>query len=154
MSELEGRSCGDCTACCFTHEIAHFKKPVATHCGQCETGKGCKIYGQHPDECRGFKCLWLLNAFPENMRPDRLGVVVDFVPEEKVKMKVTVLRMYEVWAGALESVYAKALLQGLMTQKCVIILKRLQPNNTYGTEIVVSPSYEIECLEEKAKAAR
>ena len=153
MTETNSRSCGGCTACCFTHEIEHFKKSVATQCGQCEAGKGCKIYGQHPDECRGFKCLWLLSAFPENMRPDRLGVVVDFVPEEKVKVKVTVLRMYEVWGGALESAHARALLQGLMIQKCVVILKRLQPGNTYGTELVASPSYEAEYLEEKTKAA-
>ncbi len=153
MSRTDGLSCDGCTACCFTHEIEHFKKPVATQCGQCEVGKGCKIYGQHPDECRGFKCLWLLSAFPENMRPDKLGIVVDFVPEEKVKKKVTVMRMYEVWAGALDGIYAQSLLQGLMTQRCAVILKRLQPDNTYGTEFVLSPSYELEYLEEEAKAA-
>jgi len=153
MSQTSGRSCGDCTACCFTHEIKHFNKPVAQQCGQCEVGKGCKIYGQHPQECKGFKCLWLMKEFPENMRPDRLGVVVDFVPEEMLKKKVTVLRMYEVWAGALDGPYAQALLQGLMTQKCIIILKPLQPDNTYGARYIASPAMEAELQQEDTKAA-
>jgi len=75
------RQCGICTACCdgwvkgtvFGHEMypgrpCHFR------------GEGCcTIYERRPvDPCRNFICGWLQaeSPFPEDFRPDRLGVLV------------------------------------------------------------------------------
>ncbi len=70
------RKCGTCSACCTTHGVTELEKPPATPCEKlCE--KGCSIYGQHPQSCQDFKCLWLQGAFEGWQRPDRLGIVFD-----------------------------------------------------------------------------
>lgn len=144
MTEPASRSCGGCTACCFTHAVEYFDKPVAQVCSQCTVGVGCKMYGKHPDECRDFECLWLLEEFPDEMRPDKFGVVVDFVSQEFAGSTFALLRLWEVRARALESVGATLLLQGLLETKCFIILKHLQPDSTYKDTYMVSPSLEAE----------
>ncbi len=75
------RECGACTACCdgwvkgtiFGHEMypgrpCHFR------------GAGCcTIYERRPsDPCRNFICGWLQtqSPFPEEFKPDRLGVLI------------------------------------------------------------------------------
>jgi len=76
-----GRQCGTCTACCDgwvkgTIE-GHEMKP-----GQpCFfRGEGCcTIYDRRPaDPCRSFVCGWLQaqSPFPEEFRPDKLGVII------------------------------------------------------------------------------
>src|ERR1700693_3330272 len=80
-SAAAGRQCGTCTACCDgwvkgTVE-GHEMKP-----GQpCYfRGEGCcSIYERRPlDPCRNFVCGWLQadSPFPEEFRPDKLGVLV------------------------------------------------------------------------------
>lgn len=75
------RACGECTACCdgwmkgtveghemFPGQPCHFR---GDHC--------CTIYERRPEyPCRRFVCGWLQPAspFPEEFRPDRLGVIV------------------------------------------------------------------------------
>jgi len=75
------RQCGTCTACCdgwvkgtiLGHEMkpgkpCHFR------------GEGCcTIYERRPvDPCRNFICGWLQeeSPFPEEFKPDRLGVLI------------------------------------------------------------------------------
>jgi hypothetical protein len=75
------RQCGACTACCDGWVVGnihgHEMKP-----GQpCHfRGDGCcTIYEHRPVEpCRNFVCGWLMpdSPFPEEFRPDRLGVMV------------------------------------------------------------------------------
>jgi len=77
----EARQCGTCTACCdgwvkgtvFGHEMypgqpCHFR------------GEGCcTIHERRPvDPCRDFVCGWLQaeSPFPEEFKPDRLGVLI------------------------------------------------------------------------------
>jgi len=79
--EHGARQCGSCTACCdgwvkgtiFGHEMkpgrpCHFR------------GEGCcTIYERRPvDPCRNFVCGWLQeeSPFPEEFKPDRLGVLI------------------------------------------------------------------------------
>lgn len=71
------RSCGECDACCTALHIAAFDKPMGTHCPKRRDGGGCGIYGKHPDECRGFYCMWRLGEIgdDESLRPDRCGIV-------------------------------------------------------------------------------
>jgi len=75
------RECGTCTACCdgwvkgtieghdmFPGQPCFFR------------GQGCcTIYERRPaDPCRNFVCGWLQaeSPFPEDFRPDRLGVLI------------------------------------------------------------------------------
>ena len=75
------RQCGTCTACCDGWVkgtiLGHEMKP-----GQpCHfRGEGCcTIYERRPiDPCRKFICGWLQEGspFPEEFKPDRLGVLI------------------------------------------------------------------------------
>jgi hypothetical protein len=75
------RTCGSCTACCDGWVVGtirgHEMKP-GTPCHF--RGEGtCTIYAERPQEpCRSFVCGWLAPAspFPEEFRPDRLGVMI------------------------------------------------------------------------------
>jgi hypothetical protein len=41
-------------------------------------GPGCGIYAERPYSCRSWRCMWLQSEpWPEELRPDRCGVVVD-----------------------------------------------------------------------------
>ena len=55
-----GRSCEGCTACCKLPSVDAMRKPMQQWCEQCEIGRGCRIYGTRPDECRTFFCGWVL----------------------------------------------------------------------------------------------
>src|SRR5262245_53821003 len=80
-SQQNERVCGHCTACCdgwLTGNIlGHEMKPgVPCHF---RGEHGCSIYETRPqDPCRGFFCGWVLKGspFPEDFRPDRLGVIL------------------------------------------------------------------------------
>jgi hypothetical protein len=71
------RSCGPCTFCCKVMSIDELAKPVGTWCEHCTPGRGCAIYGQHPQSCRDFACQWLLEPdMPHRYRPDQSKVVL------------------------------------------------------------------------------
>jgi hypothetical protein len=87
-------SCGDCTKCCELLPVDEIYKPGFTHChheipvsddsdprsvGQ---AVGCAIYANRPSTCRAWSCNWLLaDTWPDEMRPDKCGVVFDGTPE-------------------------------------------------------------------------
>jgi SEC-C motif len=75
------RHCGTCTACCDgwvrgTIEGHEMKPGQPCHF----RGQGCcTIYERRPvDPCRNFVCGWLQpqSPFPEEFRPDQLGVLI------------------------------------------------------------------------------
>ena len=77
----EPRHCGECTACCdgwlkieIRGEAVYPGKPCPF-----STGHSCTIYEERPtDPCREFNCGWLLpnSPFPNEFRPDRLGLII------------------------------------------------------------------------------
>lgn len=75
------RECGDCTACCDGWLVCtvlgqEIKPGTACHFIR---EKRCSIYAERPESpCRNFVCAWVLpdSPFPEEARPDRLGVIV------------------------------------------------------------------------------
>ena len=73
-----GRECGSCSLCCRVLEIAELNKPAHTWCRHCRPGKGgCSIYADRPPVCRGFACMWLLDAsWPEHWFPQRARMVI------------------------------------------------------------------------------
>jgi len=80
------RVCGNCTLCCKLLNIPEFTSPAGKWCEKCDPKKGCTIYGNHPEKCKTFKCLWLLNLGLELDRPDKSKIVMKFVkaPQDNV----------------------------------------------------------------------
>ncbi len=77
------RKCGTCTACCTTLGIRELEKPPGTPCSKLSSVKGCSIYEDRPNSCSAWSCLWRRGGFEGADRPDRLGVVMDALPEER-----------------------------------------------------------------------
>lgn len=69
------RICGGCTLCCFSMGIGELQKPAYTTC-QHSCKQGCLIYGQHPQECKDYRCLWLQGFLEDCERPDEVGWVI------------------------------------------------------------------------------
>jgi hypothetical protein len=79
---MTGRVCGDCTLCCRFYGVAEIGKPEGEWCQHCTPG-GCGIHATRPQPCRNFECFWLMDPdFPEELRPDRCGVVAYFNGED------------------------------------------------------------------------
>jgi len=45
---------------------------------------GCSIYNKRPKVCADFQCAWSLGDFSEEMRPDKVGFMVERLPDESV----------------------------------------------------------------------
>jgi hypothetical protein len=76
--------CGNCTLCCtlMRVEMEPEAKPPRTRC-QHLGNRGCTIYADRPNACRGFECGWLASqrlpskGMPSRLRPDKTGVVLE-----------------------------------------------------------------------------
>lgn len=119
---LQRNSCDECSACCTVLGVAELKKPDYVPCEHlCD--KGCSIYEQRPPSCKGYECFWLANSVAAELRPDRIGVVI----EMKDFPFGGGLTMREVWQGAFDE--SKELFHDLASQlKRMIYL--IRPDNT------------------------
>jgi hypothetical protein len=75
------RQCGTCTACCDGWVVGTIEGYEMKPGQPCHfRGEGCcTIYERRPTEpCRTFICGWLRpgSPFPEEFRPDKLGVLI------------------------------------------------------------------------------
>lgn len=76
------RKCGDCQLCCRLLPTEEIDKPANTRCAHQRTGKGCSIYEHRPLSCKLWSCRWLLgDDTADQPRPDRLGIVLDMMPD-------------------------------------------------------------------------
>jgi len=74
--------------CCFTTHVSELPKPSWTICPHC-TGFGCGIYPTRPASCRAFECGWYRDpAAPDDLRPDRCGVMIEVLDGTHVVMAV------------------------------------------------------------------
>lgn len=101
------RRCGNCTACCTTHEVYELSKPRGVACAHCIPDKGCLIYPGRPQGCRKFDCQWLKGFGRDKDRPNRSGVVVDFYKLGDPPKEISICAMYEVFPGALKKRFAE-----------------------------------------------
>ena len=75
------RQCGECKACCqgwLAGSIRGHAMRPGVPCHFLDQ-TGCNIYAERPaSPCRSFICGWLApeSPFPEDFRPDGLGVVI------------------------------------------------------------------------------
>jgi hypothetical protein len=73
------RQCGGCTLCCTLLGVTELSKPAGQQCVFEDRGGGCRIYGERPQVCRSFQCLWLRDPAllpSDDQRPDRSHVVL------------------------------------------------------------------------------
>ena len=81
-------SCGSCTACCTVMHVPVLKKESHQDClHQCSSG--CNIYKSRPSECREYKCFWISHTDNLNLRPDKLGVILE-ISDTKIGRAVIV----------------------------------------------------------------
>lgn len=77
------KACGNCTLCCNVMAVESLQKPVNRDCQYLAPGNGCKIHGARPDACKSFNCMYLMvEDLPEELRPDKCGVVFFCVPSQ------------------------------------------------------------------------
>jgi hypothetical protein len=78
------RQCGECTLCCKLLGIKELRKPQYEWCPHCDIGHGCTIYGDRPQSCRDYECMWLqTEVIPDECRPDRSHVVLTMLPDNE-----------------------------------------------------------------------
>lgn len=95
------RSCEECQVCCEIMGVSELGKPYTTRCEhQCPSG--CAIYGSRPPGCRSFFCFWkMMGVFPDDLRPDKSGVLLCFDKLTSEDGEQTYLFVYEAWEGAI-----------------------------------------------------
>ncbi len=116
------RTCGGCTACCKTHLVESIEKPPMTWCPLCKIGTGCSVYGSasQPQECKDFRCQWLMGYGEEKDRPDCTGIVIDYSFNSVLEAKVA--HLWEESNHTLQGTYFKDVLRDLMWRELPIML--------------------------------
>lgn len=108
--EMPVRSCGGCTACCYTHAVGELDKWELTACASC-TADGCAIYASRPRSCGSFFCTWIVSEIGnEDERPDKVGVVCSVLYGRYTSEDPPSVLMLEAWPGAFEEAPAQMFL--------------------------------------------
>ena len=76
------RNCGSCSLCCTVLYVPELRKKQNVKCQHCE--HGCAIYVERPESCKTFECQWLKGDMGEEMRPDKIHVVIENLPNVPV----------------------------------------------------------------------
>lgn len=77
--QITFRPCGECTGCCIGQLAADIYGRKMWPGKPCDfLVKGiCTIYQDRPQSpCRNFQCGWSQHLLPEDMRPDKCGIMV------------------------------------------------------------------------------
>lgn len=136
------RSCGECTACCWSLRIdcdALQKEPFCK-CEHVLDGKGCAIYNDRPKPCRDFVCSWINEPtrLAEEDRPDKSGVIFYMANDMAIQAR-------EAWLDSLVTDKAKALIDRVSKQFPVAII------NNKGERRLVGPEAALEKIKEIQK---
>ena len=82
---LAQRPCGECSVCCTVKPIntPELTKAPGLPCRHCLPSGGCGVYETRFPVCREYRCSWkILGWIPEQLRPDRCGVLIDIVDSD------------------------------------------------------------------------
>ena len=96
--------------------VTELRKPSRRACDHVGYD-GCRVHPERPASCREFHCLWLRGAVAgdESLRPDALGVMLDYFVERTTGDEH--LLAFELWPGAFEQPAARALLEELARER-------------------------------------
>jgi hypothetical protein len=62
-TNVDGRSCGNCSLCCKLAKVDELDKPSGVWCRHCAPGRGgCTIYETRPPVCRNYFCSWIVDS--------------------------------------------------------------------------------------------
>jgi len=125
------RTCGTCTECCKTHPVDELKKRAGKWCQFRVKGQGCRIYAQRPGGCITFDCQWLKGHGEESDRPDRTGIVIDFLTFESIGNTMV---LCEGVHGAFASEYGEALAAHYISLELPVLQRHLS-----GKEVLLVP---------------
>jgi hypothetical protein len=105
--------CGDCSYCCKLPGItAPFIKPVNQWCEHCAPGNGCQIYDTRPEQCRSYKCMWLVRDLPPELKLTRCGVIIEPLPQDdRVALRVEPHRFSTAWRQPAVLAFIKTMLR-------------------------------------------
>jgi len=111
--------CGDCKACCTVLGVSELEKPMYQTCNKV-CASGCSIYQKRPKECQTYECFYFKNNYDAELRPDKLGVIIDI---QETKLGLTIVAR-EVWPKASEQEKCRNLFDILMKNldACVYII--------------------------------
>ena len=74
------RECGSCYACCTWLGIEELKKwtgqPCRHLCGGNDPSKRCSIYDKRPTACAEYTCMWKQGYGPDELQPNRSGILL------------------------------------------------------------------------------
>ena len=122
------KRCGKCSACCITLAVEEIAKPEGQRCAN-QCAKGCRIYADRPTSCQGYACAWLLaSGWPANLRPDRVGVIVDQAADPNLALALTAAAgdrwcvMREVRPGSARGKAAVTLRERLAAEGLVVVI--------------------------------
>ncbi len=66
--------------CCKLLHIGEADSNAGDWCKQCDPGRGCKIHGDHPADCKTYQCAWSqMDDVDMEMRPDKSKIIFDKV---------------------------------------------------------------------------
>ena len=154
MSQVQGRMCGACTACCTVISVEELNKAHNEPCVHCNEGSGCAIYNRRPQGCRTFMCEWLHGYGDPADRPDQSSIILDKLVHPVLGLT---LQLWEAREGALSSPYARSaaqkslrdgmfVLYGYLSGKTTIIIppgKSLPPGTELDGGMKAYPSFGI-----------
>ena len=123
------RECGSCSYCCTHVAVKAFDKPVGTPCQHLlpiipnePCAGACGIYADRPSECKMYRCSWLEGNLPEELKPDKCGLLFETGWIEWPH-KVTMLMGFEHVAGALGK-YEHLLEAAAVDGKVIVVIPK------------------------------
>jgi Fe-S-cluster containining protein len=123
------RDCGGCNVCCTAMKVSPLNKPAGTPCPH-QSEAGCGIYGQRPDVCRVWFCMWVRDdgrIFDDvDHRPDRLGVFFTASPPDPNTSEQTVFA-HEVRPHASDEPQARSVIEFLRQAAPVAVVPYSPP---------------------------
>lgn len=112
-----GKNCGGCTACCRVVPVREMGVKAFQTCPMA-IKRGCRIYAMRPRSCRTWSCSWLIGALPPELRPDRIGVVMDPIPDVgSIDGEEVVFAQFWAMPGH-EEAWKKPLVSALIREVC------------------------------------
>lgn len=83
---MSAKPCNGCIGCCLTLAVRELNMPSFHACRYLAAPPayptGCTVYDMRPTSCALWRCRWqLTEGWPEELRPDRCGVVFETVSE-------------------------------------------------------------------------
>tara|TARA_B100001094_G_scaffold300432_1_gene325861 strand:- start:597 stop:1202 length:606 start_codon:yes stop_codon:yes gene_type:complete len=141
------RECGECKVCCVTHGVPELGKSAFAFCENLaanavvttEQRGGCSMYGERPESCRKYECVWLQGWADDGCRPDKLGAVVEV--QETLLGQVFVVKVVD--ALTLLSPDLSATVNHL-AEDCVVWVQTPSPR----TRMIVCPDRERERIQD------